>query len=83
MSAFVPGSNKIIDTITKEEVVLMRLRRSKWTDIACQLKVLVSTMRNWREQCDYTDPLLVGITDGALDEVVTSYVSDNPSKGEA
>ena len=68
----------IIDANT---VSLMRERGLSWTEIAARVDVTTRTLQRWRLETDFVDPQQ-RITDGALDELISTHIEGQPRRGE-
>ena len=69
---------KIIDANT---VSLMRERGLSWTEIAARVDITTRTLQRWRLETDFIDPQQ-RITDGALDELISTHIEGQPRRGE-
>ena len=59
--------------IDKDDVDSMRAKGKKWTAIAGELGVLVSKLRDWRQEEGYEDTALMTLDDAHLDSVVAPF----------
>ena len=69
-------------TIDKDDVDSMRAKGKKWKAIADELGVLVSKLRDWRQEEGYEDTALMTVDDAHLDSVVAPFSAEHPNTGE-
>ena len=68
--------------IDKDDVDSMRAKGKKWKAIAHELGVLVSKLRDWRQEEGYEDTALMTLDDAHLDLVVAAFSTEHPNTGE-